>query len=300
MRLEHSYHAFGLGIASALRLPELLSGDGRADVEIHRLASVGRRSLTCGSTPEEMIDAAEWRLTYDDVGVVTVREGRRIELAPLHGASPRTVRLTLLGPAMAVLLHQRGFLVLHASVVELAGRAIAFLGESGAGKSTLAAAFHARGHRLVADDVAAVQLDPHGHPRVHAGFPQFKLWPDALAALGRDPTPLRRVEPGIDKRAHRIHDGFADRAVLSLTQVYVVDEGPTVDVKQLPMQEAFLELVRYAYGVQRLDGVAGAAQFRTRSEIVRHVPTYRLSRPWNLGALRAVVDRVERQLESDA
>jgi hypothetical protein len=71
-------------------------------------------------------------------------------------------------------------------------------------------------------------------------------------------------------------------------------------VTQLRPQEAFLELVRYAYGVQRLDGVAGAPQFRTRSEIVQRVPTYRLSRPWNLGALRAVVDRVESQLESDA
>jgi hypothetical protein len=300
VRLEHSYHAFGLGIASALPLPELLAGDGRADVEIHRLGTVDRRTLTLGPTPEERIGPAEWRLTYDDVGVVTVREGRRIELAPLQGASSRTVRLTLLGPAMAVLLHQRGFLVLHASVVEIAGRAIAFLGESGAGKSTLAAAFHARGHRLVADDVAAVQLGANGNPEVHAGFPQFKLWPDALAALGCDATGLRRVEPGIDKRAHRIDTGFADAAILSLTALYVVDEGPSVEVTQVRPQEAFLELVRYAYGVQRLDGVAGAPQFRTRSEIVQRVPTYRLSRPWNLGALRTVVDRVESQLESDA
>jgi hypothetical protein len=296
--LEHSYLAFGLGIASALRLPELLPGDGRADVEIHRSAPLSRSSLLPEATDGTLVAHNEWRLSYDDVGVVTVRDGRRIELAPLRGVSPRTVRLTLLGPAMAVLLHQRGFLVLHASVVEVGGRAMAFLGESGAGKSTLAAALHARGHRLVADDVAAVRIGAEG-PEVYAGFPQFKLWPDALTALGHDAAPLQRVEPGLEKRAHRLREGFADRAVLPLARFHVVDEGPAVELTRLPLQEAFLALVRNAYGIQRLEGVSGVDHFRARSEIVQRVPGYRLSRPWDLGMLGMVVKRIERELESD-
>jgi HPr serine kinase-like protein len=298
--LEHSYRAFGLGIASALPLPELLAGDGRADVEIHRSAPLERNSLAPQATAATMVAPNEWRLTYDDVGVVTVRDGRTIELAPLRGVSPRIVRLTLLGPAMAVLLHQRGFLVLHASVVEMAGRAVAFLGESGAGKSTLAAALHARGHRLVADDVAAVRIGPEGGPEVYSGFPQLKLWPDALTALGRDAAPLKRVEPGLEKRAHRLHDGFAERAVLPLAQLHVVEEGPAVELIRLRPREAFLALVTHAYGIQRLDGVSGAEQFHARSEIVERVPAYRLARPWDLSVLSTGVERVERELESYA
>lgn len=300
MSLEHSYRAFGLGIASALPLPELLAGDGRADVEIHRSAPLERNSLGPEATTATMVAPNEWRLMYDDVGVVTVRDGRTIELAPLRGVSPRIVRLTLLGPAMAVLLHQRGFLVLHASVVEMAGRAVAFLGESGAGKSTLAAALHARGHRLVADDVAAVRIGPEGRPEVYAGFPQLKLWPDALTALGRDAAPLKRVEPGLEKRAHRLHDGFAERAVLPLAQLHVVEEGPAVKLIRLRPRDAFLALVRHAYGIQRLDGVSGAEQFHARSEIVERVPAYRLARPWDLRVLSTGVERVERELESYA
>jgi hypothetical protein len=297
--LQHSYVAFGLGIASALRLPELLAGDGRADVEIHRSAPLARNSLAPEENAETMVAPNEWRLTYDDVGVLTVRDGRRIELAPLRGVSPRTVRLTLLGPAMAVLLHQRGFLVLHASVVEIAGRAIGFLGQSGAGKSTLAAALHARGHKLVADDVAAVRIGPNG-PEVYAGFPQLKLWPDALGALGRDAAPLQRVEPRLEKRAHRVREGFAERDALPLAQLHVVEEGPAVEITRLRLRDAFLALVRHAYGIQRLEGVSGTAHFRTRSEIVERVPVYRLSRPWDLGMLGTVVERVERGLESHA
>lgn len=169
MSLEHSYLAFGLRIASALRFPELLAGDGSAEVEIHLAAPLPPGSLARQTSIETLVAPNEWRLTYGDVGVLTVRDGRRIELAPVDGASRRTVRLALLGQGMAVLLHQRGFLVLHASAVEIAGRAVAFLGDSGSGKSTLAAALHERGHRLVADDVVAVRIGPQG-PRSTRAF----------------------------------------------------------------------------------------------------------------------------------
>lgn len=298
MNLEHSYTAFGLGIASALRLPELLPGDGRADVEIHRSAPVPRHVLPPEETMGTLTGPNEWQLSYDDVGVLTVRDGRRIELVPTHGASSRAIRLTVLGPAMAVVLHQRGFLVLHASVVEIGGLALAFLGESGSGKSTLAAALHARGHRLVADDVAAVRIGADG-PEVYAGFPQFKLWPDALAALGHDVTLHRRVEPGLEKRARALNEGFADRTVLPLARFHTIEEGPVVDLTPLGAQEGFLALVRHAYGIQRLDNVSGIGHFQARADIVRRVPGYRLSRPWDLAMLATAVERIERGLESD-
>lgn len=298
MNLEHRYTAFGLGIASALRLPELLVGDGRADVEIH-CSAAGHESLACESSPATRVSPNEWRLTYDDVGVVTVRDGRTIDVALLSGVSRRTVRLTVLGPALGVLLHQRGFLVLHASVVEIGGWAVAFLGESGDGKSTLAAALHARGHRLVSDDVAAVRIGPNG-PEVYAGFPQLKLWPDALRALGRDAAALRRVEPGLAKRAQRVRERFAERIAVPLAQLHVLDDGPVVELTRLSLRHAFLALVRDAYGIQRLDGVSDRTHFRGRAEMVQRVPVYRLTRPRDLRLLGEVVTRVERELESHA
>lgn len=299
MSLEHSYAAFGLGIASALRLPELLAGDGRADVEIHRSEPLSRSALPGAHTAEVMVAPNEWRLAYDDVGVLTVQDGRRIDLAPFAGVSSRTVRLTLLGPAMAAVLHQRGFLVLHASVVEIDGRAVAFLGDSGSGKSTLAAAMHARGHRLVSDDVAAVRIGPDG-PEVYAGYPRFKLWPDALSALGHDAASLRRVEPGLEKRAKGLDEGFAERTALPLAAYHVLEEGTAVELTRLPPRDGFLALVTNAYGVQRLDGVTGAEHFEARSAVVQNVPGYCLTRPWDLALLQTVVARLESEFASHA
>ena len=46
------------------------------------------------------------------------------------------------GLGIAILLHQRGYVILHASCVNLGSAAVAFLGDSTAGKSFMAAALH--------------------------------------------------------------------------------------------------------------------------------------------------------------
>jgi hypothetical protein len=51
-------------------------------------------------------------------------------------------------------------LALHASVVDVDGRAVAFLGASRQGKSTLAAALARRGHTLLSDDCCAAERLP--------------------------------------------------------------------------------------------------------------------------------------------
>lgn len=299
MTRPYNYRAFGLGITSTLPLPELLPGDGGADVAIEDGPRVSRREMPRGGVAETMTADDEWRLAFDDVGVVTIRAGRRIEVRPLPGVQARSIRLAVLGPAMGVLLQQRGFLVLHASVVDIGGRAAAFLGASGWGKSTLAAALHARGHQLVADDLAAVRIGPGG-PEVHAGFPHMKLWPDAVMQLGQDPSALPRLERGFEKRARRVDAGFTARSALPLGRVFLLAEGATVDVTRLTPREAFLALVCHTYGIQWLHPVSGGAQFGERSEVVRRVSVHRLQRPWDLAALGQVVSRVEEELESNA
>ena len=80
------------------------------------------------------------------------------------------------GPMLGAILRLRGVLVLHASVVEVGGSAIAFAGRKYSGKSTHAAAFVRRGHRALADDMAALSLGPHG-VSVEAGY---------VGSFGRD------------------------------------------------------------------------------------------------------------------
>jgi hypothetical protein len=125
------------------------------------------------------------------MGTILVRKGREIIVDPIPGLEDKVLRLFVLGPALAVLLHQRGRLVLHASAAAIAGEVVAFMGRSGWGKSTAAAALYTRGHSIVADDVTAVQVN------TDTGFPV--VFP-AMCGYRRLRSIAPLVERGADTR----------------------------------------------------------------------------------------------------
>src|SRR5690606_11116364 len=105
----------------------------------------------------------------------------------------------LMGPVNACLLRARGELVLHGCAVRVGDRAAAILGASGRGKSTLAAAFAARGHALLADDIVV----PHRDDviwRACPGSPAITLWPGSCASLGKMAPASAPMFRTLDKR----------------------------------------------------------------------------------------------------
>src|SRR5947209_16362381 len=121
----HSYTAYGLGFQSEIPLPELIEAapkNGATHSEPVTIEQRGvDRTIPRGVNPE----ARHWAtpdavfLDYQGVAAYRIDQGRRIVIEPSPQIDPRIVRLYLLGPILAVLLHQRGFLVLHASGVNL-------------------------------------------------------------------------------------------------------------------------------------------------------------------------------------
>ena len=96
--------------------------------------------------------------------------------------------------AVNLAMLQRGHLCLHATVVEVGGRVLALGGASGAGKSTTAAALHLRGHPVLVDDVAVIDLR-RGVPWVLPYRRVALLTEDTLDALGPglDVGPIERL-----------------------------------------------------------------------------------------------------------
>ena len=169
-------------------------------------------------------------LAWPDVGAFTIRGAESVHVRPAPCVPPEVLRLYLTGPVAAVLLHYKGFLVLHGSAVALQGAATAFLAASGWGKSTLAAALHRRGHLLIADDVAAIDMD--GSPTVLPSSAHLKLWPDALASLGDDAEALPRVHPQLEKRLQAIENPSPAEPI-PLERVYVIADAPALAVEPL-------------------------------------------------------------------
>jgi hypothetical protein len=299
-----SYRVHGLTIRSALPLPELAPGADRADSDSSFDVDVRVASLHDDAAALRAADAVvqvETRTTrfrWEDAGVFVVRDGRELLVDPAPGADPRLVRLGVLGPAMAALLQQLGFLPLHASAVRANGGIVAFLGASGAGKSTLAAALHARGLPAAADDITAVRLGD-GLVRATTGFAELKLWPDSVAALGRDPEELPRSEADREKRILSLARDRCAEESLPVRCLYVLADGEHAAIEPLTPAAAFLELVRHSYGVTWLHDASGAPGFRSRAEIARGVRMRRLQRPRDFRLLADVVRCVERDLAND-
>jgi hypothetical protein len=235
------------------------------------------------------------RLSWPLAGTFVARDGRLAAVRPAPGASARTVRLFLNGPVAAVLLRQQGFVVLHASAVRLEGSAVLFLGASGRGKSTIAAALVQRGHRLITDDVAAVDSGTGGL-LVLPGVAELKLWPDSAGALGRRAERLPRVRPGVEKRAL----STAGRGVacpVPLRRVYVLTQGERLALEPLAPCEALIELIRHSYGPQTLRAVRPAVQFTGCGRIATEIPVARLIRPAGLAHLADLARIVETDID---
>ena len=291
------YTAFGLGIRSALPLPELVASNGAPDVVV-RLGRVGHMppvvadaGCSFWASPEEA------RLFYENLGAFRVRGGREIVVDPAPDVDERSLRLIVLGPAMAILLHQREFLVLHANSVAVNGGAVSFLGRPGQGKSTLSAALYARSHSLVADDVTAVHIGT-GHPVVYPAFPQIKLCPDAAVSMGDDPETLPLISPRLKKRARRATRRFPQEQ-LPLNRIYLLEDGPHMEIEPLRPHEAIMALVRHSYPLVafllKATGTA-PAHLRQCTMLAGCVPICRLTMQRSLSALPNLARFVEEDL----
>lgn len=301
----YNYNAYNLGISSALPLPELqTSAEAGADVVI-LLGNVDWSPpprATCEEEPCFEVRSDNAYLSWAQLGRFRVRDGTEIVIDPNPGVEERMLRLPLLGTILAVLLHQRGHLVLHASAAAIDGETVIFLGNKGRGKSTMAAALYGRGHYLIADDVVSITVD-NGRPMVIPGFPQFKLYPEAVAAsLGDDHRFLPELADGYEKRGRRVTDRFA-RQPVPLKSIYVLGLGPESTLKLLDPQAALLTLIANSYmarfGKQLLHGPEASTHLRQCTALLAQIPIYRLERPDSLALLPSVAQLVEEHCKSD-
>ncbi|HUC84224.1 MAG TPA: hypothetical protein VL970_03450 [Candidatus Acidoferrales bacterium] len=241
--------------------------------------------------------AGELRIFWRGVGTFLIRQGREILIEPEPDAEEALVRLFLLGPLLGILLHQRGVLVLHASVVSVNGYVVGFMGEKGWGKSTTAAAFNAKGHALVTDDILAVVPGMDGAFMVQPGPPQFKLWPEAAAAsFGDDPETLMRLHSRIEKRERSANTGHIGEP-LPLRRLYILDRGEQLECIPMSPAAALLSLVRHSYlsGIMKSLGSV-ERNFRQCAQLAEQVPVSSLKRPKDLGALGSIVELVKQDI----
>jgi hypothetical protein len=228
---------------------------------------------------------------------ILIRHGCEVVVdAPLN-FDPVVLRAYILGTAMAFILRQRGLLVLHASCVAREDRAIAFLGGSGWGKSTLASAFHQQGYRLITDDVMALRLETD-ILQVVPSFPEVKLLPDAMAAVGAGKDAIPMLQPLSHKQIQRLESRFALGPV-PLKQIFILRAGEVNQIQSVPKAQSFSELIQHTRAAKMLhDETCKIQHFHQCSRLVKNVPMAYLHRPRSLDGLPQLIEFIESYLKS--
>src|SRR3984957_12212415 len=213
------YFPYTLRIQSEILFPELPTALPGADfvITVERPGClIETRSIEFGETEESVAT-----FSFEGVARFTLRGGRELKITPDPRADESIFSLYVQGMMLASAMQQRGFFVLHASVVRVGGRAVAFMGPVGAGKSTFASALRARGHSILADDNAAIDLAGPA-PEVLPAFPNLKIYPEVAESLGYRRFTLRTMHTSQAKQAQTVTSDFWPTP-LPLGCVYLLD-----------------------------------------------------------------------------
>lgn len=261
--MMRSYRISGLNVGSTIELPGAINisnentpMSGGYDVLIRHGNVPGKLDGATASEATWQIAEDRFLLTIPNVASFLLTSGREITFEAEPGGIESDIPIFLLGTVFGILLHQRGRIVLHASAVNVNGRAVLFCGSSGAGKSTMAAALNNAGLPLVSDDVCSISFSADDKPQVHPDGRSLKLWQQAIDRIGLD-----------DRK------GMAVRH--NLQKYYIMPDVSTEE--PLPMGAAYiLEELRPPAkpGIEKLNFVEGAMSLRHnayRPQLVRRM-----------------------------
>ena len=304
--MKYHHRIYGLNLCSEIGFPELRKGkDGLSDINLR----FGKFEIEKDQPVESDKDLGFW-MTPDMVAVISqtmgqflVRNGNEIIIDPFPHTDEQAIRSLVLDILLPAVLHQRGFLLLHASAVACDG-AVAFIGPSGAGKSTMAIAMHTYRQQSVAgeqggiftDDLVAIEFDDAGNPLVLPGFFQLKFLPETVQGINHLEDVISSETDPLTKKHICSKSAYFAKDKMQLKQIYVLSESEALSIEPLSPQECFLTLINNSYAIGFLKAAKSSAdQFHQYMKLAQKASVYRLNRPKSFSTLPEVVKLVERK-----
>jgi hypothetical protein len=195
----------------------------------------------------------------------------------------------LLYPVMAAILRQRRLLPLHASCATNDQGAVLVTGPSGAGKSTTISQLVARGWRLLADDLCALQLNQGGGLDVLPGTERVHLHEDALARLDCESDHLHRHDWHRQKAALPLP---AQRRASPLSRIISLDhtDASRIEVRKVNGQDRLAMLLAALYGPMLPTEIQAASTVFLRS--LERVEITLILRPRGLWSMDEVLEHI--------
>lgn len=288
-----NYHAFGLNISSEIELPGMLEApDDEVDVKI------SLEELIIPSTPDGpnyFLDQEDVYLWWDDIGKVRINDGKEITVDLIAGENQMIP--FLLGPVMAFLLHQRGFLVLHGSSVKINHGAIAFLGYRTFGKSTTAINLYKRGYPLITDDILAIKFDKKGKALVYPGYMHVRLSHDSFHNVKDTTDILTPIRTIAGKQFCDTSHGFSPEP-LDLKRIYILDKSDRTGITTLSSQKDLVDLIIHSVAHRIFNEKDQANNLIQIANLINNIQIRRLEIVHSFNDISKIIEVIEEDIST--
>ncbi|HYC59559.1 MAG TPA: hypothetical protein VEK79_08330 [Thermoanaerobaculia bacterium] len=178
-----------------------------------------------------------------------------------------------LGPVLAVALHARGAVLLHAASVVMRDKAVLFAGTSGAGKSTTAAILHRHGYEVLSDDLTEIDDALHALPSLAA----IRLWPDIVEALHGSVDAFPDRAPSWDKKLVRVNAASEARPLAAI--LFLDARADAARLQRLEPRGGWQRLIANVFTAKLPDPEMTRKMFDVTSALVDRVPLFAFSAP---------------------
>ena len=295
--MTHHYRTYGLTLQAPRPIPGLMPVFNPDNVDLH-IDFLGPDGCRLDHLPKKLWYASRkdvygnyahvWKLaggryyqfSYSDGATFVInKSGDRLRISWPSSLSLEDIATYLSGHILGFTLGLKGCFCLHASAVNIDGKAVALMAPGGGGKSTTAAVFAALGYSVVTDDVLV--LHPRGREfMVQPGYPRLNLWPVSTSAIPDIDSELPCIVPDSPTYNKRYLDLFAfnnrfQRKSLMLAAIYTGEptgDTPTPYVDKLSARDAVISLVPNLYRFPLIDRSGLKKEFENLGRIASSVP----------------------------
>lgn len=294
-----SYKAHGLIIHSEINFPELEKTNSKPQIEIKwgKIDSSSKEIISEGVfrvASHYKLSPDSVYLIWNDIEICEIITGNKIIVNHYTNIEDSFLRALILGPALGILMHQRGRLVLHASAVQMKDGVVAFMGHNGMGKSTTTMTFYQQDYPLVADDILSIEFDDNGNPYVFPGFPRIKLWSETIQLFEKDVEKYPLINSKSDKRSYFVNN--FSKNIMPLKRVYIIENDEKTSLEPINPHNALIELLRNSYSANIFQKTDQATNLGNYGQIVKNVPIKTLTVIRSLNKLSEIIEVVEKDL----
>ena len=225
------------------------------------------------------------------IGYFEMHEGKILDGVRICRDQEEYIRVLLNYP-MGCLMYQKGFYVLHGSVVRVKGKTLLFCGPSGSGKSSISAALINTGSKLISEDTVVIDFNNSGEAIVKPSYPWIKLSEEVNQELSfsKKEGQIFKLETN-QRRGHIIPLSKFDKE-RSIDYCFFLDWGNKTIIEEVENSSAFNLIMNSCLTIFPFSQEKEEQLFLFSTKLLNQTKNYKFSLTKDVSSLKTSCNKI--------